>query len=253
MFKQLNSKYHVDGGSCRLIFGPMFSGKSTTLRDEITTLADIGLKVIYINHTKDVRDTEAQDRNITTHHSGFRGLSEKVSVIKIDQLSKVNVEDYNVIGVDEGQFFDDLDVVVRKWVLKEAKIVIIASLDGDFMMRPFGKAHKLVCICEPWNVVKLSAMCVKCIEYSLEHGRIVRNSAGFTAKFKIDPEIIEGKDYTQDDVGGKDKYLPVCMKCYQEHMTSIKEQIIIPCIDLDKIQQNNSNISAIPLSQNSGC
>lgn len=227
-------RYHVDVGSCRVIFGSMFSRKSTTLRDEITTLADIGLKVLYINHSKDVRETEAQDRNITTHHSGFKGLSDKVTAIKIDQLSKVDVSNYDVIGIDEGQFFKNLDKVVRGWVLNHAKIVIVASLDGDFMMKPFGKAHKLICLCEPGDVVKLPAICVKCMEHSLEHGKVIRVPAGFTAKFKIDLAILESENYTQDDVGGKEKYLPVCMKCYQEHMASFKEPIIAS-INLDAL------------------
>ena len=226
-------RYHVDVGTCRLIFGPMFSCKSTTLRVEITTLADIGLKVLYINHSKDIRQTESQDRDITTHHSGFKGLSDKVCSIKTDNLSKINVSKYDVIGVDEGQFFKNLDKVVRDWVLKMAKIVIIASLDGDYMMKPYGKAHKLICLCEPGDVVKLPAVCAKCMEHSLKLKRLVKIPAGFTAKFQIDPEILEGKDYTQDDVGGKDKYLPVCMKCYQEHMASFKEPIIV-LIDLDQ-------------------
>jgi len=124
--------FHVVVGSCKIIFGPMFSGKSTKLRQEITTLADVGLKTLYINHSIDNRKTEAYDQIITTHHSGFKGLSDKIDVIKINALSRIDVSMYDAIAIDEGQFFDDIDEVVREWVLKDAKIVIIASLDGDF-------------------------------------------------------------------------------------------------------------------------
>lgn len=138
--------YHINVGSCEIIFGPMFSHKSTRLREKITTLADVGLKVLYINHSKDNRTTEAQDQNITTHHSGFKGLSEKVYSIKVDFLANLDISNYDAIAIDEGQFFTDLEEVVRDWVLKKAKVVIIASLDGDFMMKPFGQAHRLICI-----------------------------------------------------------------------------------------------------------
>src|SRR3990172_11060533 len=40
-------------GQCKLIFGPMYSGKTTHLLQELTTLADIVLNVLYINHGDD--------------------------------------------------------------------------------------------------------------------------------------------------------------------------------------------------------
>lgn len=221
--------YHINVGSCRIIFGPMFSGKSTKLRQEITTLTDIGLKVLYINHSIDNRKTESQDHNITTHHSGFKGLSDKVNSIKIENLSTVDISSYDAIAIDEGQFFKDIEEVVRDWVLKEAKIVIIASLDGDFMMKPFGEVYKLICICESENIMKLSAICVKCLNRSLGNGKMMRVPASFTAKFNIN-----FLNYTEVDVGGKEKYLPVCMKCYQEHMASIDEPTIAS-INLDTL------------------
>jgi thymidine kinase len=187
--------------------------------DHPTTLADIGLNVLYVNHQKDVRLTESSDRNLTSHHSGFKGLSDKVNVLKTDCLSQIDVTPYHAIGVDEGQFFEDLDVVVRDWVLNKNKIVIIASLDGNYMMEPFGKAHNLICICNPGDVVKMPAICVKC----LSEGDFNPVNAGFTAKLQIDPAVLEGKAQVTDEVGGTDKYVPLCMKCYKEYMQSIIE------------------------------
>ena len=216
--------FDVIAGSCRIIFGPMSSGKSTKLRQEITTLADVGLKTLYINHSIDNRKTEAYDQVITTHHSGFKGLSDKITVVKINALSRLDVSAYDAIAIDEGQFFDDIEETVREWVLKDAKIVIIASLDGDFMMRPFGKVINLICICESGNVEKLPAVCEKCLKSSLGNGQILRVPASFTAKFVVE---LRKSGYTQIDVGGKESYLPVCMKCYQEHMnSSSKEEVI---------------------------
>lgn len=230
----MTHRYHLDCGSCRIIFGPMFSRKSTTLRDEITTLADIGLKVLYVNSAKDVRNSQVQDSDTSTHHSGFKGFSDKVTRVKTSRLGDLNINKYDAIGIDEGQFFEDLEVTVRNWVLKKTKIVIIASLDGDFMMRPFGQAHTLICLCEPGDIVKLHAFCVRCTQDSLQHGKMVRIPAGFTAKFQIDPKVIEGESYSQEDPGSEDKYLPVCMKCYQEHMASFREEPIIS-VDLDAL------------------
>lgn len=139
-------------GSCKIIFGPMFSGKSTKLRQEMTTLADVGAKVLYINHSKDSRNTESFDSNITTHHSGYKGLSNKIRPIKASKLSEIEINNYDAIGIDEGQFFDDLEVTVRDWVLNKNKHVIIASLDGNFLMGTFGQASRLISICDSGNI-----------------------------------------------------------------------------------------------------
>ena len=95
------------------------------------------------------------------------------------------------------------------------------------MMRPFGKVINLTCICESGNVEKLAAVCEKCLKDSLESGRILRVPASFTAKFDIN---LRKSGYTQVDVGGKESYLPVCMKCYQEHMNSSIDVVITQSI-----------------------
>ncbi len=239
IFIEKNMFHRINVGSCKIIFGPMFSGKSTKLRQEITTLADVGLKVLYINHPKDSRDIEFHDKFITTHHSGCKGLSNKVNSIKVEKLSIIDVSSYNAIAIDEGQFFEDIEEVVRDWVLKKAKIVIIASLDGDCMMNVFGGVCKLICICESGNIEKLSAFCDKCLRDSLENGKINRVAASFTAKINVDLE-----NYRQVDVGGQDKYIPLCMGCYQKHMESAKEPII-SSIDLDILTIKNPVVQCI--------
>lgn len=227
----MSNDTNIHIGSCRLIFGPMFSGKSTTLRKELTTLADIGLKVLYINHSSDIRKTEKGDKIITTHHSGFKGLSDKITVIKNSNLRNIDINKYDVIGIDESQFFDELDEVVREWVLFKNKHVIVASLDGDYMMRPFGKAHNLISICESGDIIKLAAICSNCINNSIKDGKIIRVSAGFTAKINIIEDI-------QIDIGGTDKYIPLCMRCYKNHMINYinNNEPIVSSINLDKVQ-----------------
>ena len=192
-------------GSCRIIFGPMFSGKTTTLIHELATLADLDYKVLYINHSDDVRSTLVQDAYVTTHHSQFRELSSKITAKKVNRLSLIDTEQFDVIGIDEGHFFDDLEVV-REWIINRCKTVIIASLDGDYLMQPFGKAHHLICLCDPNNVTKLGAACHCC----LRRNRL-RIPAGFTAKITMEGE------HVQKDVGGAEKYISLCMKCYKEH------------------------------------
>ena len=206
---QIHSEFRPDVGSCGIFFGSMWSSKTTELCKVLTMFADLNLHVLYINYVGDVRQTEKSSEGLTTHHSSFRELSDKITKIKAERLSDVIVDTFDVIGIDEGHFFPDLDIEVRKWVLEKNKIVYIASLDGDFMMRPFGKAQNLICLCEPGNVVKLSAKCMDCLRQETPYHRVQLVNAGFTAK-------IGGSFEQQKEVGGKDLYIPLCMKCHKE-------------------------------------
>jgi len=49
------------------------------------------------------------------------------------------LKQYDIIGIDEGQFFPDLVELV---LLK--KIVIVAALNADYKMEPFPNVSKLI-------------------------------------------------------------------------------------------------------------
>ena len=196
-------------GSCRIIFGPMFSSKTTKLIQELTTCADVGLEVLYINYQGDTRVTEKSSTALTTHHSSFNGLSGKISTARTYDFSDVDVSEFDVIGIDEGQFFGNLPEIVRNYVLNLNKMVIIASLDGNANMMPFGRTHELICICEPGGIMKIPAKCMDCLKRSAtccgDSVKLV--DAGFTKK------IAGGT--SEVDIGGADKYVSLCMKCHK--------------------------------------
>lgn len=211
---ELNKTPQFDVGSCTIIFGPMFSGKTTEAVTRVGECADIGLNCLWINNSMDVRITKFTSSLITSHSSTFKGLSDHVDCIKASKLSEVNVDNFDVIGIDEGQFFPDIVTVVRNWVLKLNKKVIIASLDGDFKMMPFGndpeqRVTNLISICDPGSIIKKGAICKLCMikDKVTRHYRLV--PAGFTMR--------TGDGDAQVLVGGEDLYQPVCMKCYQDH------------------------------------
>ena len=134
-------------GSLTLILAPMFSGKTQQILKELTTRADIGMKCIYINSILDSRDEIA-----SSHSSQFRGLSVKIFGIKTDDLTKVDVSNFEVVGIDEAQFFPSLNVVID-WV-NSGKIVYIASLIADSNKEKFGNIFDLIPHCD--NIIKFS-------------------------------------------------------------------------------------------------
>ncbi len=201
-------------GSLHIVVGPMFSSKSTSLIADITKEADNGLRVLYINHSSDVRETENQDGFVTTHSSGFRCLSDKITPMKATTLSEIPesmILEYDTLGIDEFQFFSDGVSTVRHWVLDLNRIVYIASLDGDWKMMPFGRVHELICIAN--TVTKLTAKCVMC-RHKIGN-RVVSVDAHFTGK-------IGGDQTKQVEVGGADKYVPLCLPCHRANMSKTK-------------------------------
>lgn len=194
-------------GSLKINFGCVRSGKSTAMISELTRAADVGHKVAYFNHSSDIRLTESSDNVVTTHNSGFQKLSKKIAGFKCSSLNDANFEGYRMVGIDEGQFFDDIVPVVRDLVLKKGVHVIIASLDYDFYLQPFGTVSELSGLCSPGNLNKLAAICEKCDRNSM-------TPAGYSMK------IIGGKE--SKDVGGPEKYIPVCLGCYMKHNTYFK-------------------------------
>ena len=103
--------------------------------------------------------------------------------------------DVRVLGIDEGQFFEDL-LPFAEELANEGKVVVIAALDGDFQRQPFGQVPALVPLCE--RVDKLSAICAHC-----------SRPASFTQRLTAETETVS--------IGGADKYVAVCRR----HLKSV--------------------------------
>lgn len=189
----------MDPATLKIYLGPMFSGKTTRLIKNLTKLADTGLRVLFIGNAKDTR-IEGDDV-VSTHNSGYIQLSPKIKGrITVNKLEGVDVNNFDAIGIDEGQFVPDLVPMVILW-LSQGKSIRCAALDGDYLKRPFGDTLKLIPHCD--KVVKLSAKCHLCLEET-NNGVVKRIKAPFTLRLK-------GGD-AQTVVGGRDKYMAVCRK-----------------------------------------
>jgi thymidine kinase len=79
-------------------------------------------------------------------------------------------EDYDVIGVDEGQFFTEI-VEFCELLANQGKTVVVSALDGTFERKPFGNIINLIPLAE--RVVKLCAVCVYCTAEAAFTKRIV--------------------------------------------------------------------------------
>jgi thymidine kinase len=139
-------------GRIELIFGPMFAGKTTEMLRRVRRAEYANKAVALIKYSKDWR--YGSNNNVITHD-----LLSREACCASELLPLASDFDHiDVIGLDEGQFYPDV-VDFARLMKSKGKIVIIASLDGDFLRRPFGLVLDL--IPEADSVEKLSAICEK--------------------------------------------------------------------------------------------
>lgn len=195
-------------GTLYVRVGPMYSDKSTWLNTELTRFADRGFPVLKITHSNDVRDDVAScDNSGSTHNSSFTSLTKKIDCVRSNTLANINVDKYDVIGVDEGQFFSDYDDfynTIENWVERLGKHVRVVGLDGDFKKEKFGHVVDLCRLSD--DFMKLKGACRTCLDELQKigfRGNILAIEGCFT---KHIGELPTG----QVDVGGANKYSVAC-------------------------------------------
>jgi thymidine kinase len=155
-------------GWIEVITGSMFSGKSEELIRRLRR-AQIARQNVQI--FKPVLDNRYGDSHITSH-SAMRIESENVASSR-ELLEHVRPET-EVVGIDEGQFFDaELPAVVNT-LADQGKRVIVAGLDQDYLGKPFEPMPQLLAIAE--YITKTLAICVVCGEPANHTQRLVNSS-----------------------------------------------------------------------------
>jgi thymidine kinase len=141
-------------GWVEVIAGSMFSGKSEELIRRLRR-AKIGRKKVQVFKPRiDVR--YSHDHIVS--HSEMRhesGTIESATEI-LEQLEP----DTEVVGIDEGQFFDNELVDVANELARRGVRVIVAGLDQDYTGKPFEPMPQLLAIAE--YITKTHAICVRC-------------------------------------------------------------------------------------------
>ena len=173
-------------GKIELILGPMFSGKSTRLIGLIRKYTYKAKKTIMIKFFADKRYTDKSE--VVTH-----------DLLKYDSIDCKNlrehfdkIKSYDVIGIDEGQFFPDLVEVCEELALMK-KTVIVAALNGDFRMEPFPVVAKLISKADKIKLLK--AYCFNC-----------HRDAKFTLRTIQSNETVL--------IGAGEAYKPACRECH---------------------------------------
>ena len=155
-------------GWIEVIVGSMFSGKSEELIRRLRR-AQIARQRVQI--FKPAVDTRYAGDHIVSH-SELRIPSEQAHG-SADLVSKVR-EDTEVIGIDEGQFFDTgLPQACAQLALRGVR-VIVAGLDQDYLGKPFEPMPQLLAVAE--YITKTRAICMVCGNPANHTQRLVQSS-----------------------------------------------------------------------------
>jgi thymidine kinase len=180
-------------GWIEVIVGSMFSGKSEELIRRLNRARIARQKVQVFKPAIDVRYTAEE----IASHSGLKHLSRPVT--STAEMMQHIEDDTQVVGIDEGQFFDMelIDAVNR--MARDGRRVIVAGLDQDYTGKPFEPMPQLLSVAE--FITKTHAICVKC---------------GSTANYS--QRTVESE--ARVEVGASDKYEARCRKCFVPHSDS---------------------------------
>jgi len=188
---------HTPGqGSIEVITGSMFSGKSEELIRRLRR-AQIARQQVQIFKPR-VDNRYSADHIVS--HSDMRIASQTVGTS--DDMIREVLEATEVVGIDEGQFFDANLPAACNTLADLGKRVIVAGLDQDYLGRPFEPMPQLLAIAE--YITKTLAICVVCGDPANHTQRLVASS----------DRVL---------VGAAGLYEARCRHCFDPHLAAVEK------------------------------
>lgn len=189
----------------------MFSGKSTELARRIRRHKVANKQCIVVKYAGDTRYEDEPGRADagTADAANLRGCvitHDRQALVAYPARALKDVDNvvhaFDVVGIDEGQFFGDLAECCERWA-SMGKTVIVAALDATFQRKPFNDVLSLVPIAE--DVTKLNAVC---------------NACGCDAAFT--KRVGSNDETTVELIGGEGMYAATCRACHDLPASSFK-------------------------------
>ena len=181
-------------GWIEVISGCMFAGKTEELIRRIKVLEFAKKKIAVF---KPNIDNRYEVDSIVSHAGSSTSC---FAISKANEIFDHMNDSYDVIAIDEVQFFDKEIVDICDYFADHGKRVMVAGLDMDFRGVPFGVMPELFTHAE--FVTKLTAVCSKCGAPATRSQRLIN---GLPAKYD-DPIIL---------VGASEQYEARCRHCHQ--------------------------------------
>ena len=172
-------------GWIEVVCGSMFSGKTEELIRRLKRAKIANQRVLVVKPEMDAR----YDKEKVMSHDAT--AMDAVPIKNAAQLLEF-IDQYDVIGIDEAQFFDAALVQVTQTLALNGVRIIIAGLDMDYKGIPFGPMPHLLSVAE--YITKVHAICVHCGNLATHSYRKISGEA-------------------QIMIGEKNEYEPRCRTC----------------------------------------
>jgi len=182
-------------GQLEVICGPMFSGKSEELIRRLKRAQIAKQKIIIF---KPKIDDRYHKSNVVSHS----GLEIEAQAVAAPIEILFDAKEYDVVGIDEIQFFNKDIVTIINSLIIVGKRVIVSGLDQDYRQMPFGIVPDLMALAD--KIDKLAAICVKCGADATTTQRLID---GWPAPY-------EGETIV---VGANEQYEARCKNCHERY------------------------------------
>lgn len=194
MFLEKDTNTKTRTGWIEVICGSMFSGKTEELIRRLNRARIAKQKVEIFKPQIDKRYSE---EDVVSHNAN------SIRSIPVQSASQIlfYANEFDVIGIDEAQFFDDELMTVCNSLADQGVRVIVAGLDMDFQGNPFGPIPQILSVAE--YVTKVHAICMRC-----------GNLANYSHRTIAGDKLVM--------LGETDSYEPLCRACYNKSQKHIE-------------------------------
>ena len=183
-------------------YGAMGSSKTAQALITKFNYEERGMKVWLIKPSTDNRDGESVIQSRMGLRSEVRVIGKADDILKI---FKAEAPDSNVIIADECQFFTKEQIDELRTVTDEFDVPVLCfGLRTDFLTRLFPGSHRLFEVAD--SITEIKTMC-ECGRKATVNARIDKNGNIVT----------EGR---QVFLGGNDRYVAMCHKCWIDKITA---------------------------------
>ncbi len=177
----------INSGWIEIITGSMFSGKTEELIKRMRRAEIAKQKIVLFKPSID----ERYSTDFVISHD-----KRVIEAVAVEDAKRIEIlsKSYDVVGIDEAQFFGMELVEVCERLADLGKRVIVSGLDQDFQGKPFEPIPQLLAVAE--YITKQLAICMVC-------GNPANRNQRMTS------------DQTRVVIGGKEAYEARCRSCFQ--------------------------------------
>ena len=202
----------TDSGRLTVIAGPMFSGKSEELMRRVRRATIAGVDVLVVSHSLDTRS----DISTITSHTGVNIPAVPLGdVVSIAEAARQ--KDYDLIAIDEAQFFGQDLVPAVDELLRQGIDVIVEGLCVTFDGQPFEPLPSFMAVAE--DVLRLTAVCTVCGKDAVFHQRLEQTGSPIGSDSATGAQnpaaTLAATTIDASHIGGLDTYVARC----RQHFT----------------------------------